>query len=173
MIIELQIIQKDFYLPQIEQTSASCEEEIMARLNTQMKIEIDKPDEKGKLTVFIIDRIEASRDLKKNISRLGHNVFVAECYADAMQLIAENCCDLIVMDIDLPDFPGDEIISRIKEAAGDISIVTMTENNNRELEQSIRCQRVLYYALKPLEFREINSIIDHITLKKNTNHRGN
>ena len=79
-----------------------------------------------------------------------------------MQKISENQCDLIVMDIDLPDGNGTEMISRIRELVGDINIVTMTDSNNREREQGVRDQRVLYYAVKPLEFSEIRSILDHL-----------
>ena len=119
----------------------------------------------NKLTVLIVEKKEAGSVLEKNISRLGHNVLIAECYSDAMQKAVEDHCDLIVMDIDLPDWDGVKIISRIKELVGEINIVTMTDNNNREREQSVRDQRILYYAVKPLEFSEIRSILNHILYK--------
>jgi len=138
----------------------------MSYSNTQKKIEIEKLDEKENLTVLIVDEREAGNILERDIAHLGHRVFLAECYSDALQKVSENHCDLIVMDIDLPDGNGIEIISRIRELVGDINIVTMTDSNNREMEQGVRDQRILYYAVKPLEFKEIHSIIDHLLSKK-------
>ena len=132
----------------------------------------ENPCKKDELYILIIGNEEECSLLKKNITRPGHNVLMAESYSEAIKKVAETCFDLIVMDIDLPDWDGEEIISRIKEMVGEINIVTMTNNNNREREQRVRDQRILYYAVKPLEYNEIRSIIDHLSSKKKANRKG-
>ena len=137
----------------------------MSNSNTEKKMETSVPEKEKKLTVLIVDKKEARSFLEKNIIRLGHKVIGAEDYNDAMKKISRSKCNLIIMDIDLPYWDGEEIIKTIKEMVEDINIVTMTENNNREREQRIRNHRVLYYAVKPVEFSEISSILDHLSNK--------
>ncbi|MGD9157456.1 MAG: response regulator [Desulfobacteraceae bacterium] len=144
----------------------------MGNSDTIMKTEINNEADRDKLTILIVDKKETGSDLEKDIERLGHRVLIAGNYTEALQKLSKTRFDLVVLDVDLTDGGRIKIISKIRTLADDVNIVTMTNNNNREREQEIRDQRILYYAVKPLEFDEIRSIIDHISLKKKANRKG-
>lgn len=135
----------------------------MGHSNTTKEVEINNEAGRDKLTILIVDEKEACSILEKDIARLGHRVLIAGNYSDALKKISDNHFNLIVMDIDLHDRNGIGMISEIRRIIGDINIVTMTESNNREREQEVRAQRILYYGVKPLEFGEIRSILDHLS----------
>jgi len=138
----------------------------MEHMNDSIEYQAQGQEGHERLTVLLVDKREMSTVLEKDISRLGHKVVVAECYSEALQKVTEARCDLIVLDMNLPDGDGIEIISKIRELAGDVNVVTMTDTNSRDIEQRAREQRIIYHIVKPLEFNEVRSIIDHLSRKK-------
>ncbi len=62
--------------------------------------------------------------------------------------------------------PG--ILARVlgEFAKSKVNIVAMTSVSNREMEQRVRVQGVIYYMIKPFEFDELRSIINHLARRK-------
>lgn len=120
----------------------------------------------GELSILIVGKSDETDALEQEVKFLGHISRVVSCYNDALKKINENSFDLIIMDMDLPKGDWCSTINGIREAAGDIHIITMTDNNSREIEQKAREQKVIYYIVKPFDIKEMRSIIDHVSKKK-------
>ncbi len=72
----------------------------------------------------------------------------------------------MLLDIQLPDCKGDELIPQFKEIWPDIGVVTMTDYNSRELELEVRQKGILFYMIKPFSKKVLKEILDHISKKK-------
>ncbi len=118
------------------------------------------------LHVLIVDDEDLAHALGKTIEQLGHKAEVAGCYKEALKKIAEVNFDLILLDMNLSNGDGIDFISEIRQSVEDLNIVAMTSDPNRELEQKLREQRVIYYMIKPFELDELRSIINHLSRRK-------
>ncbi len=85
--------------------------------------------------------------------------------ADALERVKQRDFDLILMDIFLPDIHGYELIPQIKKFQPEAGVVTMTDNNSRELELQVRKQGVIFYMVKPFSVTILKKILDHISEK--------
>jgi DNA-binding response OmpR family regulator len=85
--------------------------------------------------------------------------------ADALERVKQRDFDIILMDIFLPDVHAYELIPQIKRFQPQAGIVTMTDNNSRELELQVRKQGIIFYMVKPFSVSILKKILDHISEK--------
>jgi signal transduction histidine kinase/CheY-like chemotaxis protein len=65
--------------------------------------------------LLVVDDNEHNRDtLRRRLERQGHTVVVAENGRKALERIAEDCFDLVLLDIMMPDIDGYEVLRRLK-----------------------------------------------------------
>ncbi|MBU4262340.1 MAG: response regulator [Proteobacteria bacterium] len=90
---------------------------------------------------------------------------------DALAKAAASRFDIVIADILLPDGDGAVLINELKELCPDAAFVAMTGSNSKEMEQRVREQRVVYYLIKPFEYRELLEVFNHIQkrMKKEEN----
>jgi len=93
------------------------------------------------------------------------NVVLATTGRSAVRAAARRHFDLALLDIMLPDGTGDEFIPEIKRHQPDLRIVTMTGHNTPEMEKRVRRHGIAYYMAKPVDFKELKDIVDHISKK--------
>jgi len=84
---------------------------------------------------------------------------------DAIRYLMIKEYDLILMEAILPDIKGEDLISRLKDISPDVRIVTMTEDNSREMESRIRERGILYYMVKPIETENLKSLLEYTSKK--------
>ena len=83
---------------------------------------------------IVEDDVRFRRSLRRVIeSKPGLNC-VAEYAtgAEAIERISQNLPDVVLMDLNLPDFSGAEVTARIKSQLPDISVVVLTVYNDAE-----------------------------------------
>ncbi len=120
----------------------------------------------GILKVLIVDDEEMGHVLCKTIEHLGHKGSVAKCYHETLEKIAETQFDLIFLEINISNGSSVSVIREIRQLLGDVNIIVMTSDTNREMEQMIREQRVIYYMIKPIDPHELKSILNHLSMRK-------
>ncbi len=108
--------------------------------------------------LLVVDDNEMNRDmLVRRLSRRGYTVVTAVDGQDALERIAEQPFDVIVLDITMPRVDGMEVLSRVREttAAADLPIImatakSATEDVVRALEMGAND-----YVTKPLDFQVV------------------
>lgn len=135
-------------------------------MNNTVSYEVQVQEGLKLLKVLIVDDEQMGNVIGKAVEQLGHKVAVVKCYKEALQKIAETKFDLILWDINLSNGNGIDLIPEIRGSAGDVNIVAMTGDSNREIEERVRVQGVIYYMIKPFELDELNSIINHLAKRK-------
>ncbi len=74
--------------------------------------------------------------------------------------------DLALLDIMLPDGFGYDFIPEIKKCQPDLKIITMTGHSTPDMEKRVRQHGITYYMAKPVNFKELKNIVDHISKKQ-------
>jgi DNA-binding response OmpR family regulator len=84
---------------------------------------------------------------------------------DVLRLDRAKGFDLILLDLFLPDMKGYDLIPKIKTTWPESKIIAITDSNSRELESRVRKEGVIYYMIKPIDIKYLESIIKHIAGK--------
>ncbi len=105
-------------------------------------------------TVLVVDDDAGNRDiLQRRLQRLGHRVIPAESGRRALELLAGGPCDLVLLDIMMPEMDGFEVLSRIKQdpATRDVPVIVISALD--DLSAAVRCieQGAEDFLSKPFE----------------------
>lgn len=100
-------------------------------------------------TVLVIDPDEGYKEeLRAFLSKQGHKVKTGNTACEAIKVIQREKVCLLIMEVELEDIAGDEVIPIIKEIVPKVPIIAMTQNNSQELEAKVRKQGIFYYHIK-------------------------
>lgn len=112
------------------------------------------------MKILIIENSqEVSIPLKYAIEKWGHTAVIAQTGQEALDIIRLEIYDLIILDIFLPDTAADQLIPILKKEWAGMEIITITGYSSAEIEKKIRSQGILYYMVKPVNLKELKSII--------------
>jgi len=121
-----------------------------------------------KIKVLYIDSddnyIESALEILKNYFE---NILVSTSSADASLNLEKSHFDFILIDINISNNEGIELVKKIKEKNEDVLIVFFSEFDNHEyLLESMKLE-VDGYIFKPIDLVQFNSVIEKITDKFN------
>ncbi len=116
--------------------------------------------------LIIEDTRQVSMLLKMKIEKWGHSAIIAETGGDALLITKTQIFDLILLDIFLPDTIAYELIPKLKQGWSGMNIITMTGHSSKDVEEKVRKQGILFYMVKPVDLKELESIIRHMDRKK-------
>lgn len=107
----------------------------------------------GKL--LVVDDNEMNRDvLSRRLSRRGHNVAVAEDGRKALDTLARETFDMVLLDVTMPGLDGFETLAVIREtnAATDLPVIMVTARDQSEDIVKALQYGANDYVTKPLDF---------------------
>ncbi|MGB3211364.1 MAG: response regulator [Desulforhopalus sp.] len=96
------------------------------------------------------------------------NKFDADYAADsstALRLAEQNFYNLAILDINLGNENGFDLIARLKQHLPDMEVITMTGDDPQSIEAKIRDMDVLYHLAKPFTIQELISVLTHSATK--------
>lgn len=115
-------------------------------------------------TVLVVDDNEANMRLFCDlIEAEGHRAVKAEYGMKGLRLVREARPNLILMDIQLPDVAGTEVIQWIKsdKALRHIPIIATTAFNTKEIIDAIAASGCDGYITKPIAVSEFLDTVHH------------
>ncbi len=115
--------------------------------------------------LIIEDTKQVSNLLKLKIERWGHSATVAATGQEALDIVKKEMFDLVLLDIFLPDTIAYDLIPKLKLGWSGMEIITMTGHSSKDVEEKVRSQGILYYMVKPIDLKELESIIVHMSKK--------
>lgn len=85
---------------------------------------------------------------------------------DALSTVMEFKPDVIILDIQMPDMSGVEVLTRIKESDPAIEIIVLTGNGSFDV--GIECMQLgaFDYLMKPVDLDQLLETIESAYLKK-------
>ena len=91
-----------------------------------------------KKRILIIDDDPGYISLLRGWLKDDYKVFMSTSGEMALEWLSKNCADLILLDYEMPDISGPEMLIKIKETYGnDTPVVYVTGNESSEIENSI------------------------------------
>jgi len=97
--------------------------------------------------------------LEQHLKKQGYEVVTAGCGEDALRLVREEQPDLVLLDIQLPDISGIDVLEKIKNQDEDIVVIMVTANSG--LENAVKAMRIGAndYISKPFNLDEISIVV--------------
>jgi sigma-B regulation protein RsbU (phosphoserine phosphatase) len=97
------------------------------------------PDDSPRV-VLVVDDIAENRDLlRRGLERVGHAVIEAADGAEALDVLAAQPVDLVLLDIMMPGVTGYEVLERVKDHAEWSRIPIVVVSALDEIESVVRC----------------------------------
>jgi DNA-binding NtrC family response regulator len=97
--------------------------------------------------------------IRSRLAEEGFGVFEAENGKDAFGLLAEEDCDLMLLDFRLPDTTGLDILERVRKEKPELSVVMMTAYGT--VENAVQAMKLgaFDYLTKPVNLDELTLIV--------------
>jgi len=111
-------------------------------------------------TILIVDDEKNLRQVLRNaLEAEGHAVLQAAAGQEALDRFAEVTCDLVLLDMILPDLNGLQVLRRLKRQAPDVPVVIMTAYSEvRGAVEAMKAQAADYLC-KPFDLDEFRVVV--------------
>lgn len=119
-----------------------------------------------KRALVIDDDISMLELLKFQLNAEGFEVMTAANGQKGLNFVGENEFDIILTDLNLPDFNGLEIVQRCKEISPETEIIMVTGYGSTEKAIEATKAGAFYYVEKPIEFEELFVLIEKAVERK-------
>lgn len=116
--------------------------------------------------LLIDDDLFTASAITTNIEKFVRNIEAANSAEDALIKVRNNKFDLALLNISSKAFDGCKLIQQLKSICPDIKIITITDQNSRDLELKVRKQGVIFYMIKPFNTKVLKDIVDYISSSK-------
>jgi CheY-like chemotaxis protein/HD-like signal output (HDOD) protein len=114
-------------------------------------------------TVLIVDDDEAVREiLKQALLMRGFHVITAADGNQAMDAIARNALDVIILDLLMPNRDGLAVLRDLQHVAGAPPVIFMTGNASPQVREEAVTLGADRFLLKPFELRQLLEELDAI-----------
>jgi DNA-binding NtrC family response regulator len=97
--------------------------------------------------------------IREMLERAGFVVLEAQTGKEAMFLLSENDCDLLLLDYRLPDTTGIEILEWVRSELADVSVIMMTAYGTVETAVQAMKLGVFDYLTKPVNLEELSVVV--------------
>ncbi len=120
-------------------------------------MEIDK----GTVVILIVDDEDlVVKTLYTMMETLGYDCLIASDGEEAMNVLAEKKCDLIVSDLVMPNMDGLELLANVRDNYPDVDVIIATGFTERVTYAEMIKQGAIDFIKKPIEQDELEAKID-------------
>ncbi|HJP29135.1 MAG TPA: response regulator [Candidatus Latescibacteria bacterium] len=123
----------------------------------------------GNHAILVIDDSAIARKtLAKNLEYYGFDVFEAESGIEGLQSYLANKREIaiVILDIVLPDVPGERILAKLQELDPEVKVIVCTESASTEFKQ--QGQKVAGVLRKPISTDKLLRVL-HLALGMSPN----
>ncbi|MFB3816374.1 MAG: sigma-54-dependent transcriptional regulator [Candidatus Methylomirabilales bacterium] len=114
-------------------------------------------------TILIVDDEQSLRRLLRDaLEAEGHTVLQAETGEEALSRFDAVACDLVLLDMILPDLNGLQVLRQMKHRAADVPVIIMTAYSEvRGAVEAMKAQAADYLC-KPFDLEELKLVAQRI-----------
>ncbi|HWR58245.1 MAG TPA: sigma-54 dependent transcriptional regulator [Thermodesulfovibrionales bacterium] len=111
--------------------------------------------------ILVVDDEKLIRwSLKENLGKVGFDVIEAENGNDALKVFSDSMPDIVLLDINLPDISGIEVLRAIKSLDKDVPVIIITAFGNIQTAVDAMRFGAHDFIEKPFEIEKLNIVID-------------
>ena len=109
--------------------------------------------------LIVDDEVELVSALQERLELRGFRATGVTTGADALDRLAEEPCDVVLLDVKMPGLGGLEVIKRIKTDHPDVRVVLLTGHGSaRDAEDGMR-YGAFDYLMKPVKITDLVRIL--------------
>ncbi len=131
--------------------------------------DILRQDKQGQPTVLVVDDDPDLQALfKAFLKKIGFSRVVVGTAKDAISSLRKQKFDLMFLDLQLPDAPGDQVYKTAKQIDPDLNVIVITGYPDSEMLDRILQISPVTVLKKPLKIEQLNQtvkILGHSTAK--------
>ena len=124
-----------------------------------------------KKTILIVDDEMGPRESLRMILTPAHDAIVADCAAQALEILRTRRVDLVTVDLNMPGMKGDELMRIIRQEFPGIEVVIITGCSSVETAVEGIRYGVCDYLLKPFDVIQVNRAVDRALDRQQNRHR--
>ncbi len=110
--------------------------------------------------IIVDDTKEVLSSIKRELRIEPYNVFYAEGGEEALEILTENTCKVIISDIKMPRMDGFELLARVQELYPEMIRVVLSGHSDVKLILNLVNRGGIYrYLTKPWEMEDVRSTI--------------
>lgn len=105
-------------------------------------------------SVLIVDDVESNRDLlEKWLKKKNYTTYLAKNGPEALALLSQVPCDIVLLDIMMPDMNGFEVLQAIKNKESLVNLIVIMISAVDEMDSIVRCIKLgaMDYLIKPFD----------------------
>jgi excisionase family DNA binding protein len=129
--------------------------------------DILRQDKQGQPTVLVVDDDPDLQELFKSfLKKIGFSRVVVGTAKDAISSLRKQKLDLMFLDLQLPDAPGDQVYKTAKQIDPDLNVIVITGYPDSEMLDRILQISPVTVLKKPLKIEQLNltvKILGHST----------
>lgn len=111
-----------------------------------------------RLLVADVDE-KARQSLLDLFTREGYRVELTRLASEVIRKIQNTRIDVLIMDVDISGMKGYQIIPIIKKMEPALPIIMTSSRSSLKLAQKVRQEKIFFYAMKPLDLKEIKLVV--------------
>jgi PAS domain S-box-containing protein len=111
--------------------------------------------------LVVDDEVDACVLIREFLSRQGYDIHIAATAKMAIAFLAENCFDLVLLDLVMPDVNGLQVMEQIQEQCPDTLVIIMTGYATIESAVEGLKKGAYHYLKKPLRPEELARTIEN------------
>ncbi len=131
--------------------------------------DILRQDKQGQPTVLVVDDDPGLQELFKTfLKKVGFSRVVVGTAKDAIASLRKQKFDLMFLDLQLPDAPGDQVYKTAKQIDPDLNVIVITGYPDSDMLDRILQVSPVTVLKKPLKVEQLNQtvkILGHATAK--------
>lgn len=109
--------------------------------------------------LIVDDEVDVREFAKRFFSRRGVNVDVANGGRRALEIIEENRPDLVLLDIQMEEMDGIEVLKILKDRQDPLKVIMVTGNEAKDVIEEVNQYNISGYIHKPLVLEELEKIV--------------
>jgi DNA-binding NtrC family response regulator len=118
-------------------------------------------------SILIVDDDPGVRDMLSSVlNDVGYSVEAVESAKEAVKACEKSTFEVALVDIELPDMNGTELLNRLKKMQPKMIRIIITGHPSTESAMKAVNERADGYVLKPFEVTELLEMISRLLLEK-------
>ncbi|MCK5015386.1 MAG: response regulator [Candidatus Omnitrophica bacterium] len=109
--------------------------------------------------LIVDDEIDVREFAKRFFVKRGIDCLTASGGIEALKIIDENNPDLVLLDIQMEELSGIEVLRKIRDDQNDIKVIMVTGTENPDIVDEANSLGVKGYVHKPLVLEELERIV--------------
>ena len=122
--------------------------------------DILRQDKQGQPTVLVVDDDLGIQDLFRTfLKQIGFSRVVVGTATEAIKSLRKQKFDLMFLDLQLPDAPGDQVYKAAKQIDPDLNVIVITGYPDSEILDRILQVSPVTVLKKPLKIEQLNQTV--------------